>query len=937
MDRVQPTVLAGGPFLVSESLDQAIESWAPALNAVPAPVAIYDRAGTLVYRNTHAERLWTATQALPAGVGEAMQTGQPAHDRREVIERGDGSYLAIVVNADPLRDRAGLVTGAICCASNATVDAASGTEATRGEKLLRDSDRYLRDVLNSLPVAIYTTDATGKITFYNEAAVRLAGRRPQLEDKWSVTWRQYKPDGSALPHDQCPMAEALLTASPVRGREIIAERPDGSRAFVAPYPTPLYDTAGRLVGAVNLLVDLTEAKQREATLRESEQLFRRVFEQSPLGKAIAEADFRIISVNPSLCRMLGYDEAELIGYRFFDLVHPDGRDACAAAERALRAGEIEQIQLEERCLRKSGESVWASIMVGPIRDAAGRIVSGLAIIENIDDRKRMTEALLLSEQRLREFNSTLEQQADERARLLASSRAQLQAFFDNSPDLLTLQRVGGDGSLVYLDINPTCEIAYGLRRDQVIGRRLEEIIGPEAAAVPSHHIRECVRTGQSQRYVARRTMAGRTRIIDVVVTPVPGTADERGPLIISSARDITESEELEAQLRQAQKMEVVGQLTGGVAHDFNNLLTAILGNLELLEMRVAGDAGATRQVQAAQRSALRGAKLTEQLLAFSRRQHLRLGPVDVNAVLHGMSDLMARTIGCNVTVETVLDPDLWPAVADPTQLEIALLNLVINARDAMPDGGPVVIETRNVTARGERLADDIGDRDYVTIAVRDAGSGMSEEVLARAIEPFFTTKEAGKGSGLGLSQVYGVAQQSGGTLRIDSEVGQGTTVRIYLPRSTATAHPLMGRAGDANAAPSQGRILVVDDDADVREIAAQMLREAGYSVTEAESGEAALEILSCNVAYDLVVIDVAMPGLGGLETVRRTRRYLPWLRVLLMTGYIHEMGDLDIAGSQDPTLKKPFTRGELTASIEQALRGPAADVDSTIPPLRNPG
>ncbi|MGH7094856.1 MAG: response regulator, partial [Stellaceae bacterium] len=322
----------------------------------------------------------------------------------------------------------------------------------------------------------------------------------------------------------------------------------------------------------------------------------------------------------------------------------------------------------------------------------------------------------------------------------------------------------------------------------------------------------------------------------------------------------------------------------------------------------------------------------EQLLAFSRRQHLRLGPVDVNAVLHGMSDLMARTIGPNVTVQTVPESDLWPAVADPTQLEIALLNLAINARDAMPDGGPVVIETCNVTARGAQLAAEIGDRDCVMIAVRDAGAGMSEEVLARAIEPFFTTKEAGKGSGLGLSQVYGVAQQSGGTLHIDSEVGKGTTVRIYLPRSTAAVRPLTGPAGEAKPAPPQGDILVVDDDADVREIAAQMLREAGYSVTEAESGEVALEILSRNGACDLVVIDVAMPGLGGIETVRRARQFLPCLRVLLMTGYIHERSDLEIAGSHDLTLKKPFTRGELTASIE-ALRAPVADSDGNILPL----
>jgi signal transduction histidine kinase len=262
-------------------------------------------------------------------------------------------------------------------------------------------------------------------------------------------------------------------------------------------------------------------------------------------------------------------------------------------------------------------------------------------------------------------------------------------------------------------------------RAEIVGRTVEEVLGCEAAQLPLRHLRECLRTNEPQRYVAQRTMAGRTRTIDVVFVPVPGRSESSERLIITTARDITEREELEAQLRQAQKMEVLGQLTGGVAHDFNNLLTAITGNLELLEGRVKTDLKAARMVRSAQRAAERGAQLTEQLLAFSRRQHLHPQPVDINVVIHGMSDLLGRTIGPNIGVHTALAPDLWPALVDSTQIEIALLNLVINARDAMPVGGSILIETRNLRRGVDPLPAEIAGRDFLMLAIRDTGTGMT--------------------------------------------------------------------------------------------------------------------------------------------------------------------------------------------------------------------
>jgi CheY-like chemotaxis protein len=395
-------------------------------------------------------------------------------------------------------------------------------------------------------------------------------------------------------------------------------------------------------------------------------------------------------------------------------------------------------------------------------------------------------------------------------------------------------------------------------------------------------------------------------------------------LIMSTARDLTAREVMEEQLRQAQKMEAVGQLTGGIAHDFNNLLTAIIGNLELLTTRVAGDAVATRHLAAAERASEHGAKLTEQLLAFSRRQHLQPRSIDLNAVVAGVREMLTRTLGTTIQVRTELGLSLWPALVDPTQIEIAILNLAINSRDAMPLGGTLSIETSNLTAGDAGIPNEIGARDCIRISVRDTGTGMSEDVLRSAVEPFFTTKEPGKGSGLGLSQVYGMARQSNGALQIESRFGSGTTVHLYLPRAVTAA------SANESAEPRQlsaigGRVLVVDDDAAVRETTAQMLRQAGYGVAEVESGQAALDALARGEIYDLVVIDIAMPGLTGIETILRARRHWPALPVLYISGYA------DIAGGEpqigdDPMLKKPFRLNELTDAVRNAIqRDPIQD------------
>ena len=340
---------------------------------------------------------------------------------------------------------------------------------------------------------------------------------------------------------------------------------------------------------------------------------------------------------------------------------------------------------------------------------------------------------------------------------------------------------------------------------------------------------------------------------------------------------IEERERIESTLRQMQRLEAVGQLTSGVAHDFNNLLTVVLGNLEFVERRLerTGDnSDLARRLVNMRTATERGAKLTDQLLAFSRRQRLEPKSLDLNEIVAGMHDLLHSTMGGRISIDTCLDSELWSALVDPTQLELAVLNLAINARDAMGLGGNLVVRTANVAIEHPTYPEEPPAGDYVAICVSDTGEGMADDIRQKVFEPFFTTKEVGKGSGLGLSQVLGFAKQSGGGVRIDSKLGEGTSVSIFLPRTQT-------RPGEARPAPAllaisdlaDADILIVDDDNGVREITASMLRELGYKVHEAGSGGAALDLLEREEKIDLMLVDFAMPGMSGADVrVKRTRQ-----------------------------------------------------------------
>jgi CheY-like chemotaxis protein len=373
-------------------------------------------------------------------------------------------------------------------------------------------------------------------------------------------------------------------------------------------------------------------------------------------------------------------------------------------------------------------------------------------------------------------------------------------------------------------------------------------------------------------------------------------------------------------------MEAIGQLTGGVAHDFNNLLTAVVGSLELL-LRRTDDEKLRRLAGNALQAAERGARLTAQLLAFSRRQRLTPAPLDVNAIIAGMGDLLIRSIGRHVEVETQLADDLSRALADPTQLEVMILNLAINARDAMPGGGRLVIATRNLERVPEPLQGELAPGRYVAVCVTDTGIGMAPEVLQHAFEPFFTTKPQGKGTGLGLAQLYGFARQSGGNVRIESEEGRGTSVTIYLPATEADAQAV-GSAPAEGLRHRRGRVLLVDDDDDVRSVAAAMVAELGYEVATAAAGEEALALLSQR-RFEVMVTDIAMPGMNGVELARRARRLAPDMPILFASGY----ADVQTFGgelSDEAVLRKPFRISEVAARLHHLLEASPAPAAASL-------
>ncbi|WP_135466965.1 hybrid sensor histidine kinase/response regulator [Crenalkalicoccus roseus] len=567
--------------------------------------------------------------------------------------------------------------------------------------------------------------------------------------------------------------------------------------------------------------------------------------------------------------------------------------------------------------------VWSLWLGGFVLVALG----GLAWVAGALSRReeRTLAELAAANAALRQARGALEARVAERTAALAEANrrlrekeARFRGIFNAQFQFIGL--LSPDGTL--LEANETALAFAGLAPEAVIGRPFAAAPwwegGDEAARA---RLEEAIRRAAQGAFVRYETEArgagGRAATLDFSLKPL---RDETGAvvLLVAEGRDISELKAAQAQLHEAQKLETLGQLTGGVAHDFNNLLMAVLGNLGLLRKRLPDDPRLRRLLEGAVQGAERGAALTQRLLAFARRQELRPQAIELGALVRGMTELLRRSLGPAIRIAVDIPPGLPPVRADANQLEMALLNLAVNARDAMPMGGSLLIEARDGDAPGVERPEGLPRGRFVRLSVADSGTGMDAETLKRATEPFFTTKGPGKGSGLGLSMVHGLAAQSGGRLVIESEPGRGTTVALWLPVAEAatSAGPPPGPAAESPPPPAGRRtILLVDDDPLIQAGTAAMLEDLGHDVRLAGSGLAALEALAAG-PVELVLTDYAMPGMNGLDLARRIRERYPALPVVIVTGYADLPGE---AAAEFPRLAKPYRQEDLAAAIARAL------------------
>jgi PAS domain S-box-containing protein len=590
-------------------------------------------------------------------------------------------------------------------------------------------------------------------------------------------------------------------------------------------------------------------------------------------------------------------------------IHPEDREKNEQAFiRAVR-GDAREYNAEYRIIRPSdGQTRWIQVRSQIERDGEGHPLRLVGAHIDITERKR-------AEIELQALNENLEEQVAQRTR-------ERDRLWTVSDDLIGVANHEG----YWVNINPAATAILGWSRAELLAMPIATLWHPEDTAETLGHRQRLVHGGPTERFTNRyRHKDGSYRWLAWASTG-------EGDFIYATARDVTAEREAsealrrtEEQLRQSQKMEAVGQLTGGIAHDFNNLLTGVIGSLDLMQRRIGQGRfnDVERYATSAMTSARRAAALTHRLLAFARRQPLDPKPVDINVLVRSMEELLRRTTGASTAVEIVTAAGLWATFCDPHQLESALLNLVINSRDAMPDGGMLTIETANAHLdRQYAEMRDVIPGQYVCLSVTDTGTGMVPGVIARAFDPFFTTKPIGQGTGLGLSMVYGFARQSEGHARIYSEIGQGTTIKLYLPRyrGAVTTAAAAAPASERHTAQAGETVLVVEDELAVRELVLDVLSDLGYRALEAVDGPAGVGVLQSDARIDLLVTDIGLPGMNGRQVAEAARRARPDLKILFITGYAENAAITN--GFLEPGMEmmtKPFAVEALAARIRDMI------------------
>jgi PAS domain S-box-containing protein len=670
----------------------------------------------------------------------------------------------------------------------------------------------------------------------------------------------------------------------------IVRTPDGNPEdrFLDFVYQPIRNNQNVVTGIFVEGIDVTSAHDATVALRESEAQFRTFAQAMPNHVWTSAPDGELDWFNEQTYKYSGLTYDALSGQGWVTIVHPDdiGRAAAAWAQ-SRKTGE--RYEVEFRIRRADGIYRWHLVRALPIRDETGAIMRWIGTNTDIHEQK-------LAE---------------------AESRQDRNRIWNSTNDLMGT--VGTDGYLK--TVNPAWNRLLGYKEEELLVTPLSEFIDP---ADRGNFLETIGRLAGGE---AVKDLEDRLIHKDGSRSLIAWSAEPLGNIFYVVGRDVTEQRAVEDALRQAQKMEAVGQLTGGIAHDFNNLLQGITGSLDLVQKRISQGriAELDRFITGAMTSANRASALTHRLLAFSRRQPLNPRPIRANPLVASMEDLLRRTLGESIELELVLAGGLWPTLCDPNQLESAILNLAINARDAMPDGGKLTIETGNAHLDRAYVAKrrEVKPGQYICISVTDTGAGMSEDVIAKAFEPFFTTKPIGQGTGLGLSMIYGFARQSDGYATIYSEVGKGTTFKLYLPRHRGETpeEPVVPELTDNHVAESAETVLVIEDESVVRGLIVEVLSDLGYQAIEAADGPGGLEILQSRRPIDLLVTDIGLPGLNGRQVADAARVLRPELKILFMTGYAENAAVA--SGFLEPgmtMITKPFAMETLATRIREIIQ-----------------
>ncbi|HVR72331.1 MAG TPA: PAS domain S-box protein, partial [Vicinamibacteria bacterium] len=752
------------------------------------------------------------------------------------------------------------------------------------ERSRKDAER-LAAIVQSSADAIYAEDLDGTITAWNASAERLFGYAQ--DEALGRSARMLVPPGAE--GERTAILEKTRAGERMAPRETQRLRKDGTPVLVSLSESPLHDAEGRVVGVSAIARDVSEQRRAEQALLENEKALRAFFESDVAGILFGDGGGGL-TANDEFLRITGYSREDLRAGRiaWAEITPPEFTERDASARReALALGAC--TPYEKQYLRKDGSRVWVMVSFAILDRESERNVG---FVVNIDARKRAEDDLRRAEERFANvFHS----------RLMAIGIAEMSS-----------------GRLV--DVNERCAEFFGYARGEMIGRTVfelgiwanpadrERLVAAAAGPGPVLPMEASFR---------RKSGDLRHALVSMESMTLSGTAE---PLNMVVLVDLTGHKRLEMQLLQAQKMEAVGRLAGGIAHDFNNVLGVILGYSELL-LRQASEAQRGKLDQIL-KAAERAAGLTRQLLIFSRRQIVEPKVLDLNVLLADLEKMLGRVIGEDVELAIVAGADLGQVKADPGQLEQVVMNLCVNARDAMPDGGLLRIEMTNVDLDASDAAQHtpMTPGRYVMLAVSDTGCGIEKEMMSKIFEPFFTTKELGKGTGLGLATVYGIVKQAGGFVWVYSEVGEGTTFKIYLPRVDEPASPLEAREIPV---PAEGweTILLVEDEASLRAITREILEEHGYRVVEAAGGNEAVEIGHRHPdPIHLLLTDVVMPGMNGRRVADSLVAARPAIKVLYMSGYTDDViAHRGVLASGTLLLSKPFSASELLRRVRDAL------------------